>query len=188
MRPRGRRIAAWIWFTCRDAMRASPLERRLPCRCWRWQAAPRHRRRRIRCRSSCNDLDTRLTRIERVVANKSLLELANDVEALRSDVRAMHNDVDELSHNLETSRKQQRDLYADLDQRLKSLGVAQRICGRRRGGTRGAGGRRRRAGDAKCRSGGIGRAERRSGVRAPAGVPGSRRAPIRPVIKRRSDC
>ncbi|MGO9514043.1 MAG: tol-pal system protein YbgF [Steroidobacteraceae bacterium] len=68
-----------------------------------------------------NDLDTRLTRIERVVANKSLLELANDVEALRDDVRAMHNDVDELGHNLEMSRKQQRDLYADLDQRLKRL-------------------------------------------------------------------
>jgi hypothetical protein len=35
-----------------------------------------------------------LTRIERVVTNKSLLQLANDVESLRSDVRAMHNDVD----------------------------------------------------------------------------------------------
>jgi tol-pal system protein YbgF len=68
-----------------------------------------------------NDLDTRLTRIERVVSNQSLLQLSNDVEALRSDVRGMHNDVDELSHALDTSRKQQRDLYADLDQRLKKL-------------------------------------------------------------------
>ena len=68
-----------------------------------------------------NDLDTRLARIERVVANQSLLQLANDVDALRNDVRAMHNDVDELNHQLETSRKQQRDLYADLDQRLKPL-------------------------------------------------------------------
>ena len=68
-----------------------------------------------------HDLDTRLTRIERVVSNQSLLQLANDVESLRSDVRALHNDVDELSHNLEASRKQQRDLYADLDQRMKNL-------------------------------------------------------------------
>jgi len=68
-----------------------------------------------------NDLDTRVTRIERVVANQSLLELANEVETLRNDVRALRNDVDELSHNLELSRKQQRDLYADLDQRLKAL-------------------------------------------------------------------
>jgi len=68
-----------------------------------------------------NDLDARVARIERVVANQSLLTLANEVEALRADVRAMHNDIDELGHNLEISRKQQRDLYADLDRRLKSL-------------------------------------------------------------------
>jgi tol-pal system protein YbgF len=68
-----------------------------------------------------NDLDTRLARIERVVANQSLLDMANQVEALRNDVRAMHNDVDVLNHSLEANRKQQHDLYADLDQRLKAL-------------------------------------------------------------------
>jgi tol-pal system protein YbgF len=68
-----------------------------------------------------NDLDARVARIERVVANQSLLQFANEVEALRADVRAMHNDIDELGHNLEISRKQQRDLYADLDQRLRNL-------------------------------------------------------------------
>src|SRR5260221_12753541 len=67
------------------------------------------------------DLDTRLERIERVVANQSLLELANQIDALRNDLRGMHNDVDQLSNNLEASRKQQRDLYADLDRRMKSL-------------------------------------------------------------------
>jgi tol-pal system protein YbgF len=68
-----------------------------------------------------NDLDTRLGRIERVLANQSLLDLSNQVEALRADVRSMHNDVDVLSHSLEQARKQQRDLYADLDQRVKAL-------------------------------------------------------------------
>jgi tol-pal system protein YbgF len=67
------------------------------------------------------DLDTRLVRIERVMANQSLLEVSNQLEALRSDVRSMHNDVDQLSNALESGRKQQRDLYADLDQRLKKL-------------------------------------------------------------------
>ena len=68
-----------------------------------------------------NDLDTRLARIERVVANQSLLDLANQTDSLRNDLRAMHNDVDLLTNNLEASRKQQRDLYADLDRRLKTL-------------------------------------------------------------------
>jgi tol-pal system protein YbgF len=68
-----------------------------------------------------NDLETRLVRVERVVANQSLVDLSNQLESLRSDVRAMHNDVDQLSHSLEASRKQQHDLYADLDQRLRTL-------------------------------------------------------------------
>lgn len=67
------------------------------------------------------DLDTRLVRIERVMANQSLLDVSNQLEALRSDVRAMHNDVDQLRNTLESGRKQQRDMYSDLDQRLKNL-------------------------------------------------------------------
>ena len=67
------------------------------------------------------DLDTRLARVDKVMANQSLLEVANQLEALRSDVRAMHNDVDQLNNALDASRKQQRDLYADLDQRMKNL-------------------------------------------------------------------
>ncbi len=68
-----------------------------------------------------NDLDTRLTRIERVVSNQSLLELSNQLDSLQGQVRALRNDVDQLSNNLAASRKEQRDLYTDLDQRVKGL-------------------------------------------------------------------
>jgi tol-pal system protein YbgF len=68
-----------------------------------------------------NDLDTRLARIERVVANQSLFQLSNQVESLRSDLRSMHNDIDQLTNSLQETRKQQRDLYADLDRRMRSL-------------------------------------------------------------------
>jgi tol-pal system protein YbgF len=68
-----------------------------------------------------HDLDTRLVRIERIVANQSLLDLANQGETLRNDLRTMHNDVDQLTNSLEANRKQQRDLYADLDRRMKNL-------------------------------------------------------------------
>jgi tol-pal system protein YbgF len=89
-----------------------------------------------------NDIDTRLARIERVVSNQSLLDMANQVESLRSDVRAMHNDVDVLSHSLESARKQQHDLYADLDVRLKAVEA--------RGGAGGAGGAPAGAGDSQA--------------------------------------
>jgi len=67
------------------------------------------------------DLDTRLARIERVLANQSLLDLANQNEALRADLRSMHNDIDQLTNSLDAGRKQQRDLYTDLDRRMKAL-------------------------------------------------------------------
>jgi tol-pal system protein YbgF len=68
-----------------------------------------------------NDLDMRLARIERVMQNQSLLEVSNQLEALRADVRGMHNDVDQLNNGMETLRRQQRDMYTDLDQRMKVL-------------------------------------------------------------------
>ena len=68
-----------------------------------------------------HDLDIRLARVERVMANQSLLDLANQNEAMGRDLRAMHNDIDELTNSVETSRRQPRDLYADLDRRMKNL-------------------------------------------------------------------
>ncbi len=68
-----------------------------------------------------NDIDTRVARIERMAANQSTLDITNQIEALRSDVRSLHNEVDQLSHGVDLARKQQHDLYADLGQRLKVL-------------------------------------------------------------------
>jgi tol-pal system protein YbgF len=67
------------------------------------------------------DLDTRLTRIERVIQNQSLLDLSNQLESLRADVRSIHNDVDQLNNSMDSLRRQQRDMYADLDLRIKAL-------------------------------------------------------------------
>lgn len=68
-----------------------------------------------------NDVDARLTRLEKTVQNQGQVQVANQLEALRADVRGMHNEVDQLNNNAEQARKQQRDLYADLDQRMKAL-------------------------------------------------------------------
>ena len=70
-----------------------------------------------------NDIDNRLTRIERVVANQSLQQMANDLEATRAEVKAMRNEVDQLNNTVQAARKQQRDLYTDLDERMKVLEV-----------------------------------------------------------------
>lgn len=62
------------------------------------------------------DLDARLARIER--ANEGLLSIAQRLDANEADVRALRGQIDELQNSSEALRKQQRDLYSDLDKRI----------------------------------------------------------------------
>jgi tol-pal system protein YbgF len=68
-----------------------------------------------------NDIDSRLGRVERVVNNQSLVELGRRVDALEAELRALRGSIEELQNAGEGVRKQQRDLYADLDRRLGAL-------------------------------------------------------------------
>lgn len=71
-----------------------------------------------------NDVDERLGRVERVVSNQSLLTLSQRIDVLEAQVRELRGTVEELQNSNESLRKQQRDLYADLDRRLKLLETA----------------------------------------------------------------
>ncbi|HEY3786853.1 MAG TPA: tol-pal system protein YbgF [Steroidobacteraceae bacterium] len=68
--------------------------------------------------SKINELDTRVARIERVVSNQSLVDLAQNLDAVQADVRKLRGRVDELENSQEALRKQQHDMYGDLDKRL----------------------------------------------------------------------
>ena len=67
------------------------------------------------------DVDERLGRVEKVVNNESLLRLSERIDALDAQLREMRGTVEELQNSNETLRKQQRDLYADLDRRLTAM-------------------------------------------------------------------
>ncbi len=67
-----------------------------------------------------SDLDERVGRIDRVVSNQSLVQLAQRVDSLQNEVRSLSGRIEELQNANETLRRQQRDLYADLDQRMKA--------------------------------------------------------------------
>ncbi len=69
-----------------------------------------------------NDIDARVTRIEHVISNQSLVELAQHLDALQTDVRQLRGRVEELEYKQEGMRKQERDLYKDLDKRIAALG------------------------------------------------------------------
>ena len=68
-----------------------------------------------------NDLDRRLERIERVVSNQSLLDLAQQIQSLQTEVRSLRGEFEELQHSSTGVKDQQRGLYADLDRRLQAL-------------------------------------------------------------------
>jgi len=67
------------------------------------------------------DIDGRVQRIERVVSNQSLLEMAQKLDAAQADVRSLRGRIEELENSNEALRKQQRELYSDLDKRLSTV-------------------------------------------------------------------
>ncbi len=68
-----------------------------------------------------NELDGRVAGIERVVSNQSLLDMAQRLDTAQAEVRTLRGRVEELEHANEALRKEQRDLYADLDKRMSAL-------------------------------------------------------------------
>ena len=68
-----------------------------------------------------NDIDTRLGTVERVVSNQSLVDMSRRLDTLEAQLREQRGIVEVLQNGGETSRKEQRDLYADLDKRLAAV-------------------------------------------------------------------
>ena len=69
-----------------------------------------------------NDLDARVARIERIISNQSLVDLAQHLDQVQSDVRQLRGRLEELEYNTDALKKQQRDQYNDLDKRFSSGG------------------------------------------------------------------
>lgn len=67
------------------------------------------------------ELDERLARVERIVDNQALMEIAGQLAALEADLRALRGSFEELQFALEGARQQQRDQYLDLDRRLQAV-------------------------------------------------------------------
>ncbi len=68
-----------------------------------------------------SNLDTRTARIERVISNQSLLQMAQTIDSLQEQVRVLQGRIDELENMNDALRKQQLAFYGDLDRRLSQL-------------------------------------------------------------------
>jgi len=72
------------------------------------------------------DLEARLIRIERVVENQSLVQLASELDQLRTAAQMLRGELETLRFESENSDSRQRELYVDVDRRLQSLEAAPR--------------------------------------------------------------
>lgn len=68
-----------------------------------------------------NEIDGRVVRIERV--NQGVVEIAQRMESMQAELRQLRGRIEELENNTEALRKQQRDLYSDLDRRISAAGA-----------------------------------------------------------------
>jgi tol-pal system protein YbgF len=67
-------------------------------------------------------VDDRLNRIETEVRDRrALVDLAGQIEGLRTDLARMRGQIEVLLNQSETADKRQKDLYLDIDTRLRKL-------------------------------------------------------------------
>jgi tol-pal system protein YbgF len=62
---------------------------------------------------------------QRAGLDRSLLDLSGQLDGLRADLARMRGDLEVLANQLETAARRQKDLYVDIDTRLRKLELAQ---------------------------------------------------------------
>ncbi|MET0441065.1 MAG: tol-pal system protein YbgF [Casimicrobiaceae bacterium] len=66
-------------------------------------------------------LDDRIAALEGQLRSQGLVDLFNSVEQIKSEIARLRGQVEVLTHELEQAQKRQRDLYVDLDSRVRKL-------------------------------------------------------------------
>lgn len=66
-------------------------------------------------------IEKRLAAIEAVIQGGGLVEMQNQIEALKQEVAQLKGDLEVVNHNLEATQQRQKDLYTDTDTRLRRI-------------------------------------------------------------------
>lgn len=70
-------------------------------------------------RRQTDTINTRLGKIEEDAKAQPVLLIAGEIEKLREEIRTLRGQIEVLSNNIEGVSKRQRDMYVDLDLRLR---------------------------------------------------------------------
>lgn len=74
--------------------------------------------------SSGTSLEARLSRLE----NQTLLDLMERMDRLQNEVQRMLGEMEEQAHSMDSLNKRQRDLYLDIDQRLRKMEEGNKVA------------------------------------------------------------
>ena len=78
-------------------------------------------------RAQIKKLEARVARMESEAGErdrKALFEIVNQIEGLRRDMAALRGQIEVLTNRVESLDKRQKDLYVDLDTRLRKIELA----------------------------------------------------------------
>ena len=67
-----------------------------------------------------NTLDERVAKLEKRLSSETMMEMSNRIEQLQGQVLKLHGEIEELTHKLDTLKRQQKDMYSEFDQRLQN--------------------------------------------------------------------
>jgi tol-pal system protein YbgF len=69
-------------------------------------------------------LDERVGKLERVLEDNTLEDFANRIDALQRELQKLQGDAEVINHGIEDLRRKQREMYLDLDRRIRKLELA----------------------------------------------------------------
>lgn len=72
-------------------------------------------------RNQVQMLEARIVKMEEALNNQPLLELNNQIEALRLELNKLQGQIEVLANENELTQKRQKDFYVDLDSRLRRI-------------------------------------------------------------------
>jgi tol-pal system protein YbgF len=70
-------------------------------------------------------LEDRLTALEQQLKSGGLADIANQLQVMQSEIAKLRGQLEVVTYELEQAQKRQRDLYVDLDTRLRRIETAQ---------------------------------------------------------------
>ena len=70
-------------------------------------------------------IDARIGELEAQAKNRSIIDLFNQVEILKTEFAKLRGQIELLQNEMENTQKRQRDLYVDLDGRLRKVEAQQ---------------------------------------------------------------